>query len=104
MDHPTEARSLIWTNGGGSPYYPAFAYAFYGHPSDQDIADLWAAVRGVPAQEVTVGTSDLGFPFNLRASKYLGRAIWRKWSGYANACDGSTDLLRGKSDRASSRS
>lgn len=60
----------------GSPYYPAFPYAFYGHLSDQDIADLWAAFRGVKAQEVTAGANDLTFPFNLRFGLKLWRAIY----------------------------
>ena len=34
----------------GAPYYPAFPYAFYGHLSDQDIADMWAAFQTVPPQ------------------------------------------------------
>jgi len=57
----------------GAPYYPAFPYAFYGDLTDQDIADLWAAFQGVPEQEVTAGTNDLAFPFNLR----FGVKLWR---------------------------
>ncbi|NHQ75305.1 cytochrome c [Roseovarius gahaiensis] len=57
----------------GAPYYPAFPYAFYGDLTDQDIADLWAAFRGVPAQDITAGTNDIAFPFNLR----FGLKLWR---------------------------
>lgn len=57
----------------GAPYYPAFPYAFYGHLNDQDIADLWAAFQGVPAQAVTAGENDIAFPFNLR----FGLKLWR---------------------------
>ncbi|WP_397542559.1 c-type cytochrome [Roseovarius salis] len=60
----------------GTPYYPAFPYAFYGHLSDQDIADMWAAFQGVPPQDVTAGGHDLGFPFNLRAGLKLWRAVY----------------------------
>lgn len=57
----------------GSPYYPAFPYAFYGGLSDQDIADMWAAFQGVPPRPETAGTHDLAFPFNLR----FGLKLWR---------------------------
>lgn len=33
----------------GTHYFPAFPYPFYSRLSDQDVADLWAAVRSVPA-------------------------------------------------------
>jgi mono/diheme cytochrome c family protein len=57
----------------GAPYYPAFPYAFYADLSDQDIADLWAAFRTVPASEATAGANDIMFPFNLR----FGLKAWR---------------------------
>ncbi|SEN71424.1 Cytochrome c, mono-and diheme variants [Roseovarius tolerans] len=62
----------------GVPYYPAFPYAFYGHLSDQDIADMWAAFKGVAAQEVTGGESEIAFPFNLRFGLKLWRAAYAK--------------------------
>jgi len=62
----------------GTPYYPAFPYAFYGDLSDQDVADLWAAFQGVPAQESAAGENDLTFPFNLR----FGLKLWR--AGFHN--------------------
>jgi len=33
----------------GKSYYPAFPYSFYTRLTDQDIADLWAAFKTVPA-------------------------------------------------------
>ncbi|MCZ0812502.1 MAG: c-type cytochrome [Pseudomonadota bacterium] len=57
----------------GAPYYPAFPYAFYSHLTDQDIADMWAAFRGVSAQAATARENDLVFPFNLR----FGLKLWR---------------------------
>jgi len=62
----------------GAPYYPAFPYAFYGHLSDQDIADMWAAFQGVPAHEVTGGENDIVFPFNMRFGLKLWRAAYAK--------------------------
>jgi len=80
----------------GSPYYPAFPYAFYGHLSDQDIADLWAAFQGVPAQEVNVGTNDLGFPFNLRAGLKLWRAAFADGAPTEPLVERSEDWNRGR--------
>jgi len=62
----------------GAPYYPAFPYAFYGHLTDQDIIDLWAAFQSVPPQEVTGGDNDIVFPFNLRFGLKLWRAAFAK--------------------------
>lgn len=57
----------------GQPYYPAFTYQFYGDFNDQDIADLWAAIRTVPAVAEAAPEHDVGFPFNLR----FGLKLWR---------------------------
>lgn len=57
----------------GEPYYPAFPYAFYGHLTDQDIADLWAAFRTVPPVAEPGPPSDLPFPINQR----FGLKLWR---------------------------
>ncbi|WP_341213842.1 cytochrome c [uncultured Limimaricola sp.] len=58
----------------GQPYYPAFPYEFYASFSDQDIADLWAALATVPAVAETRVQSDVGFPFNIRSGLKLWRA------------------------------
>ena len=57
----------------GQHYYPAFPYAFYTRLSDQDVADLWAAVRSVPTVAGGPPPSDLGFPFSIRE----GLAVWK---------------------------
>lgn len=57
----------------GEPYYPAFMYEFYGQLSDQDLADMWAAVREVPPIAEPAAAHDLSFPFNLR----FGLKLWR---------------------------
>ncbi len=50
----------------GKAYYPAFPYEFYADLSDQDVADLWAAIQTVPPVSVAASESDVSFPFNLR--------------------------------------
>lgn len=57
----------------GEPYYPAFMYEFYNQLSDQDLADMWAAMRAVPPVAEPAAAHDLNFPFNLR----FGLKLWR---------------------------
>lgn len=60
----------------GTAYYPAFPYEFYAAFSDQDIADLWAAMQTVPPAGQAAAPHDLGFPFNQRWSLKLWRAAF----------------------------
>lgn len=57
----------------GEAYYPAFTYEFYSDFSDQQIADLWAALRTVPPVAVAAADHDLRFPFDQR----WGLKVWR---------------------------
>lgn len=50
----------------GQHYYPSFPYAFYTRLTDQDIVDLWTAVRSVPAVAGGRRAHDLSFPFGIR--------------------------------------
>lgn len=58
----------------GSHYYPVFLYPNYTRMSDQDVSDLWAAMKTVPPVAGKTPDHVLGFPFNIRAA--LG--VW-KW-------------------------
>lgn len=50
----------------GRPYYPAFPYTFYSKLTDQDVADLWAAMKTVSNADTASKPQDLDFPFNQR--------------------------------------
>jgi len=50
----------------GENYYPAFVYPNYTRLSDQDIVDLWAAFKTVPAVASSPPAHEIGFPFNQR--------------------------------------
>ncbi len=54
------------TSPEGSPYYPVFPYAAYTEMTNQDIADLWAAMKTVPPAEGGRADHEIGFPFNVR--------------------------------------
>lgn len=57
----------------GHAYYPAFVYEFYQGFSDQDVADLFAAIQSVPPAAERAPDHDVSFPFNLR----FGLKLWR---------------------------
>ncbi|MDD9716955.1 cytochrome c [Dinoroseobacter sp. PD6] len=52
----------------GSHYYPAFPYTAYALMEDQDVADLWAYMQGLPETDTPNAPHELGFPFNIRRS------------------------------------
>jgi mono/diheme cytochrome c family protein len=60
----------------GEPYYPAFPYEFYRAFSDQDIADLWAAFKGVKARNVPDPMQDIPFPFSIRSAVKGWQAVF----------------------------
>ena len=62
----------------GKAYYPAFPYEFFADFSDQDVADLWAAIQIVPPVPVAAAENDVSFPFNLRWGLKLWRAAYMK--------------------------
>ena len=50
----------------GAHYYPAFPYTSYAKASPQDIADLIAYLRTLPADATPSQPHEVGFPFNIR--------------------------------------
>ena len=85
----------------GTPYFPAFPYAFYADFTDQDIADLWAAFQTVPPVADPAPDHDLGFPFNQRWGLKLWRAAFlhdpdtRPVEGRSDAWNRGRELVRG---------
>ncbi|MDO8359242.1 MAG: cytochrome c [Devosia sp.] len=53
--------------------YPAFPFDAYTLMSDQEIADLFAALQAVPAIDTPSHPHEVGFPFNIR----LAMAGWK---------------------------
>ncbi len=50
----------------GAHYYPALPYASYAKMALQDVADLHAYMKTLPADPTPSQPHDLGFPFNIR--------------------------------------
>ena len=50
----------------GAHYYPAFPYTGYARMDPQDMIDLIAFLRSLPADATPSRAHDVGFPFNIR--------------------------------------
>ncbi len=59
---------LHGTSPDGAHYYPAFPYSSYRLADAQDITDLIAHLRNLPAVSRKNAPHEVGFPFNIRAS------------------------------------
>lgn len=57
----------------GAHYYPAFPYTSYIKADLQDVADLIAHLRSLPASDTPNQPHDLRFPYNIRA----GLGVWK---------------------------
>ncbi|MEL6523382.1 MAG: cytochrome c [Pseudomonadota bacterium] len=58
----------------GRHYYPAFPYTSYQNADLQDLADLHAFMKTLPADSTANRPHDVGFPFNIRRN--LGGWKW----------------------------
>lgn len=68
------ARALTeGTNPEGEHYFPSFPYTFYTRLTDQDIVDLWAAVRSVPPIAGGPPEHRIRFPFGF----HEGVGVWK---------------------------
>ena len=54
----------------GAHYYPAFPYTSYARAEPQDVADLIAHLRTLPADPTPSLDHEVGFPFNIRRSLF----------------------------------
>ncbi len=52
----------------GTHYYPAFPYSAYNKAKMQDVVDLIAHLRNLPASDIASKPHQIGFPFNIRRS------------------------------------
>jgi mono/diheme cytochrome c family protein len=65
---------LKGTSPGGAHYFPAFPYTSYQHAKIEDVRDLFAYLKTLPAVAGKVRDHDVPFPFNVRRNV----GIW-KW-------------------------
>ncbi len=57
----------------GAHYYPVFPYGAYRHARPEDIADLIAYMRTLPASDAASPPHELSFPFDIRR----GVGLWK---------------------------
>jgi len=60
----------------GRHLYPAFPYTSYVRMTPQDVADLWAFMKTLPAVEGEAPANDLAFPFNIRPAVGLWKLVF----------------------------
>jgi mono/diheme cytochrome c family protein len=58
----------------GRHYYPAFPYTSYARMRPEDVSDLWAYIRTLPAVASTPRDHALGFPYTIRR----GLGLWKR--------------------------
>ncbi|KUJ77009.1 hypothetical protein AVO45_11040 [Ruegeria marisrubri] len=61
------------TSPDGQHYFPAFPYTSYVRMTDQQIADLWAFMRTLPADTSPSQPHEVSFPFSFRR----GIGLWK---------------------------
>lgn len=93
---PGFARALTrGVSPDGQHYYPAFPYAAYQHMQDQDVVDLFAYMKTLPADPTPSKVHDVGFPFNIRRSLGGWKLLFMK-DEFVLSEDQSTEVTRGR--------
>ncbi|WP_322888942.1 MULTISPECIES: c-type cytochrome [unclassified Yoonia] len=69
----------------GAHYYPAFPYTSYIKADLQDVADLIAHMRSLPASNSPSLPHDLRFPYNIRAGLGAWKALYLRDDWVADA-------------------
>ncbi|MDB5571403.1 MAG: cycG [Hyphomicrobiales bacterium] len=67
---------LAGVSPDGAHYYPAFPYASYARAKLEDVRDLMAFLRTLKPVEGRVRDHDLGFPFNVRRTLGVWKALY----------------------------
>lgn len=75
-DMQIAAAVLNGVSPTGQHYYPAFPYGSYRAMEAQDLADLIAHLRTLPANATPSRPHDVGFPFNIRRSLGLWKLLF----------------------------
>lgn len=80
----------------GKHYYPAFPYTSYQRMAPQDIADLHAYLRTLPASDRPSQKHDVSFPFDMRRTLGLWKLMFVKPGPVVSLDDPAARLLRGR--------
>ncbi|MHA7772121.1 c-type cytochrome [Roseibium sp. M-1] len=80
------------TSPDGRNYYPSFPYTSYARMTGEDLGDLFAFLKTVPAVEGKAPPHELGFPFNIRRGLGLWKRLFLDPAPVIAAPDGGTDI------------
>lgn len=67
---------LKGTSPAGSHYYPAFPYASYQRATVEDVRDLFAYLKTLPAVQGRVRDHEMPFPFNIRRTLGMWKLLF----------------------------
>lgn len=70
------AAVLKGTSPSGAHYYPAFPYASYQRATVDDVRDLFAYLKTLPAVQGRVRDHELPFPFNIRRTLGMWKLLF----------------------------
>ncbi|RYE88233.1 MAG: c-type cytochrome [Hyphomicrobiales bacterium] len=90
------SRAMSDGEGPQGHLYPAFPYESYTLMSDQEIADLYAALQDVPVDATPSKPHEVGFPFNLRPVLAGWKNVFFKPQRYAADASKSEQWNRGR--------
>lgn len=90
------SRAMSDGEGPQGHLYPAFPYENYTLMSDQEIADLYAALREIPADPTPSKAHEVGFPFNQRLALAGWKNLFFKPQRYAADTSKSEQWNRGR--------
>lgn len=80
----------------GRHFYPAFPYTSFSRMKPQDVADLYAFIKTLPASENVPPPDKLSFPFNLRRGIGLWKRLYLDPHPVVSLPDASASVLRGR--------
>lgn len=90
------AKAMSDGEGPQGHLYPAFPYESYTQMSDQEIADLYAALQEVPADATPSKPHEVAFPFNIRLALAGWKNLFFKPERYAPDPSKSEQWNRGR--------
>lgn len=80
----------------GAHYYPAFPYASYARMRAEDVGDLHAFMKTLPAVEGDAGGNEIGFPFNIRRGLGLWKLLYLDPEPVVALANPSEEVARGQ--------
>jgi len=80
----------------GQHYYPAFPYTSYARAEMQDVADLIAYLRTLPADSTPSLDHEVGFPFNIRRSLGGWKLLFARGNDWVITGDLTAEEERGR--------